>query len=112
MVNYQISAQISPPHAGVGVGMAATFQNKRHKNEKEAIMNTLGLRLPDVLCEPWGVLFSLCTGVAKRVPLRQVIAEVLDHYITLDSLEHLDPKVKPRWWANLRPVLRRYLEGV
>jgi ankyrin repeat protein len=31
----------------------------------------------DTLEKPWGLLISVCTGVAQRVPLREVIAEVM-----------------------------------
>jgi hypothetical protein len=48
----------------------------------------------DFLCQPWGLLVSVCTGVAQRVALREVIAEVMSPIVDA----WLD---KPAGWDTL-----------
>jgi hypothetical protein len=51
----------------------------------------------DTLEKPWGLLISVCTGVAQRVPLREVIAEVMPAMVK--------PMVpKPDKWEQLHLV--------
>ena len=48
--------------------------------------------------EPWGLQLSLCTGVARRVPLRALIEESLLRYVdnlSIDGWEKLKTKATP-----------------
>lgn len=51
----------------------ATWSKSASRTRKEKGLSEIGLNFVD---QPWGLLVSLCTGVARRVPLREVIAEV------------------------------------
>ena len=52
----------------------ATWIKADSRTRKQRVVERVDL---DFLDQRWGLLVSLCTGVAQRVPLREVIAEVL-----------------------------------
>src|SRR5204862_85751 len=56
---------------------------------KDAVLD-MWTKMPDfrILLHPWGLQVSLCTGVARRVPLRTLIEEPMLSYI--DSLSLTD----------------------
>jgi hypothetical protein len=77
----------------------------------------------DFLNQPWGVLVSVCTGVAQRVALREVVAEVLSpmmdawmektpEWQTLPSIGVLEELKKPTfrdWFETLELDVQRAL---
>ncbi|KUJ12830.1 uncharacterized protein LY89DRAFT_737737 [Mollisia scopiformis] len=67
----------------------------------------LGLMADDLplaeLDRPWGILVSACTGVARRVPLRVLLADVLPAFASnLTST--------PKAWAKLQPGIVKALQ--
>ncbi|KAI1094752.1 hypothetical protein F5B19DRAFT_23670 [Rostrohypoxylon terebratum] len=48
--------------------------------------------------EPWGLQISYCTGVSRRVPLREVIADLLDIFLSVYNTTKVDRKV----WEELK----------
>ncbi|KAH0173562.1 hypothetical protein KCU67_g1213, partial [Aureobasidium melanogenum] len=55
-----------------------TWLKSASRTRKELVVADIGL---DVLDQPWGLLVSLCTGIARRVPLREVVAEVFPQIV-------------------------------
>lgn len=111
----------------------ATFNGTWIKSESRTRkLQGLDMLSLDFLDKPWGLLVSVCTGVAQRVALREVVAEVMlpitdgwiekpKHWKTLLSTgEGLFEELKKpqfRDWAknldhDLQDALRLFLEYV
>lgn len=69
----------------------ATWIKVESRTRKKKGLAEIGL---DFLEQPWGLLVSLCTGVARRVALRETVAEVLSPMMA-DWME------KPLEWPSL-----------
>lgn len=74
----------------------------------------LEIVMVDFLEQPWGLLVSVCTGIARRVRLREAIAEVMPSMMAALA-------ERPGEWASLAPGIgnmmrdpdfRRRLEGM
>ncbi|KAI1212174.1 uncharacterized protein F4807DRAFT_361418 [Annulohypoxylon truncatum] len=50
--------------------------------------------------EPWGLQISYCTGVARRVPLREVVADLLDIFLSIYNTTKMDREI----WEELRKL--------
>ncbi|KAH0363923.1 hypothetical protein KCU65_g7103, partial [Aureobasidium melanogenum] len=97
------------------VGVNATWvKSDSHTLKMQIVSKDLDL---DFLEAPWGLIISICTGVAKRVPLREVIAETVVPIIAAWAK-------KPDEWDQLlshgdgiveelsRPTFRRWYEAL
>jgi hypothetical protein len=58
----------------LNVMLNATWIKRDTHTQKKKGLERVDL---DILDQPWGLLVSVCTGVAQRVALREVIAEVM-----------------------------------
>jgi hypothetical protein len=85
----QVGLSVSQYVGGVA---NVTWKKTPEKTIKHQIKH-IGWNL-DTLDAPWGLLISVCTGVAQRVPLREVIAEVMPAMVA--AMES-----KPDGWTQL-----------
>jgi hypothetical protein len=99
----------------------ATWAKSASRTRKEKALTEIGL---DLLDQPWGLLVSLCTGIARRVPLREVLAEVYQHIIFAwlggpalqpniphDFVEKMRES-SFREWLYLQPAYERRVAGL
>ncbi|KAI9857975.1 MAG: hypothetical protein M1813_007945 [Trichoglossum hirsutum] len=105
----QLSAQLTAQYVGLTVG--AGYKKRRGLSEKQAVIKQWNDRLLLVLNKPWGLFFSVCTGIAKRVPLREAIAEVLQLYLRDIDPYDSDGTSLPDDWEGLKERLMRELKG-
>lgn len=104
----QIGIQLSAQWAALTLGIQEG--RRRGLTKKEAVVNSWNNNELRVLNEPWGVLFSICTGFATRVPLRQVIGEVLEEYLfNVDPM--VDGQSLPDNWAHTVETLKMVMKG-
>ncbi|KAH0559937.1 hypothetical protein GP486_003543 [Trichoglossum hirsutum] len=105
----QINAQLSAQYVSVTVG--AGYKRTRGMSEKQAVVQQWNDRLLQVLNKPWGLIFSVCTGIAQRVPLRETIAQVLQLYLQDVDPHDSDGNEFPDDWEDLKEKLVRALKG-
>ncbi|KAH6881063.1 hypothetical protein B0T10DRAFT_565250 [Thelonectria olida] len=55
----------------------ATYKRSPGVTSKQRLLRNVSQELPSSLESYWGVQFSLCTGVARRVQLREMVADLL-----------------------------------
>jgi hypothetical protein len=75
----------------VGLQVGSVYSKMKGRSLKTTLLDMWGV-MPDLrlLLQPWGLQVSLCTGVARRVPLKALIGEPMFSYIDGISLQHWD----------------------
>jgi hypothetical protein len=97
----QIGLQVPPEYLATQAVWG--WQKTPGRTERQGIMDPGDvLRISD-LSKAWGVQVCLCTGVLRRVPLRQVIAECLEPYMA-------DRYPKPPGWDAIQGELMTALQ--
>lgn len=91
--------QLAERQFGLQVGQYGVAQfNATWKKRKSVTLKDMWLDEPNMslsfLESYWGIQVSLCTGIAQRVPLRELIADVMEAFIG-------DRAQKPLKWDSL-----------
>ena len=88
----------------VGLQIGNVYGKIKGRSLKMSLLDSWAL-MPDfrILLQPWGLQISLCTGVARRVPLKTLIEEPMMAYI--DGLKLND-------WDTINTDMRLALRGV
>lgn len=77
----------------------ATYIKITARTQKDEVLEGI---TEDFLEQPWGLLVSVCTGLARRVPLREVIVEVMPSMMAAWT-------TKPKEWKALAPRLYKLM---
>lgn len=87
----------------VGLQVGNVYSKMKGRSLKDAVLDAW-TKMPDfrILLHPWGLQVSLCTGVARRVPLKTLIEEPMLSYI--DSLSLTG-------WDGIKSDVRKAFSG-
>ena len=109
LVNRQLTAGFSATYVTGGV----VFEQAKNTNLplKLSIMNEWRDHDPRALTHPWGMLWSVCTGFARRVSLREAIGRVLDPFLNHAMIENPNGGTVPDNWITLKSTLKQKLLG-
>ncbi|KAI1448208.1 hypothetical protein F5Y02DRAFT_300618 [Annulohypoxylon stygium] len=80
------------------VNVNHTWSRIRGQTLKQCRLQQDDKALVFFLEEPWGLEISYCTGVSRRVPLREVVADLLDIFLSVYNTTKADREV----WAKLK----------
>jgi hypothetical protein len=100
LVDRQLSFQVGQY---VGLQVGNVYSKIKGKSLKTVLLDNWRI-MPDfrLLLQPWGLQVSLCTGVARRVPLKDLIQEPMFAYIDCQS---------PKGWGALKTEMRSAFSG-
>ena len=99
--------------SGIYVNGGMGLQQTKHPNwsSKASAMAKWADHHPRALNRPWGMLFSVCTGFAKRVPLREAIGQVFLTYLEGNDLVGPNGETTPSDWQNSKKIAEEKLKG-
>ena len=109
LANRTLNAGVDAVYANVGINLQQARISK--KSSKASVMALWGKRNPRALNRPWGMLFSVCTGFAKRVPLREAIGQVFLTYLQRHDLVGPNDKTTPSDWQSTKRIAAAKLKG-
>ncbi|KAN0098287.1 hypothetical protein V8E51_013950 [Hyaloscypha variabilis] len=98
----QFDLQVSPRY--VAAGASFIWRRIPGRTKKQCIMETDNIIYDSDLSDAWGIQACLCTGVLRRVALREVVAECIEPYMA-DRLR------KPPGWESIQVDLISALRG-
>ncbi|XP_044717449.1 WD repeat-containing [Hirsutella rhossiliensis] len=93
-IEYQLGLQGGPDHLAITTNKV--WAKRRGKTVKARNLERDDFMLVPFLDFYWGVRVSFCTGVAQRVLLRQLVADLLPAFA-----KSLTSKQMKAWWAEL-----------
>ncbi|CZT42400.1 uncharacterized protein RSE6_02298 [Rhynchosporium secalis] len=80
-----------------------TYHKMKGRTLKTAILDRWQMSHDfNLLCKPWGLQVSLCTGVARRVPIKKLIEEPMFAYID---------RLLPNGWDSIKSDARAAFMG-
>ena len=109
LANRTMNAGFNAIYANGGIAV----QQMRNPNwsSKAAVMAEWADQRSRALTRPWGMLFSVCTGFAKRVPLREAIGQVFLTYLEGNDLVGPNGETTPSDWQSTKRIAEGKLKG-
>ena len=109
LANRTMNAGFNAIYANGGIAV----QQMRNPNwsSKAAVMAEWADQRSKALTRPWGMLFSVCTGFAKRVPLREAIGQVFLTYLEGNDLDGPNGETTPSDWQSTKRIAEGKLKG-
>ena len=92
-------------------GIAGQQTRNPNWSSKAAVMAEWADQRSRALTRPWGMLFSVCTGFAKRVPLREAIGQVFLTYLEGNDLVGPNGETTPSNWQSTKRTTEENLKG-
>lgn len=92
-------------------GIAGQQTRNSNWSSKAAVMAEWADQRSRALTRPWGMLFSVCTGFAKRVPLREAIGQVFLTYLEGNDLVGPNGETTPSNWQSTKRIAEENLKG-
>ena len=109
LANRTMNVGINAIYANGGVA-GGQIKNSKWPS-KATVMAEWAHQHPRALNRPWGMLFSVCTGFAKRVPLREAIGQVFLTYLEGNDRFGPQGETTPSNWQSTKRIAEAHLKG-